>query len=424
MYLRADSAAGDEVLAAPGFDDYELKLGDLMRGERATLGKSLLDVQRELRIRAAFIAAIENCDVSAFDTPSFISGYVRSYARYLGMDPDWTFRRFCEESGFQPPHGMAPQASGPKPQRRPADVAEALAHPRTAFIPEPQSFWSKIEPRALGSLAVLCLLIVGLGYGGWAVLREVQKVNLTPVDRAPGVIAALDPAQDVSLATPAGEGTDLALALPQPETLDRVYRPQTLEVPVLTRRDTPIAAIDPGLTEPAAPAEVATAAADPSAAPATAAGGDPVQGAILQAMQQGPQPATAAPGEVRTTASDVPEVELLAVRPAWVRVTSADGTVLLEKTMDAGERFALPKLEAPPVLRTGNSGAVYFAVGGQTYGPAAPGPQVVKNVELSPAALTAKYAAADLTKDPELASMIAVASAAPLVAPATAAEGN
>ena len=29
-----------------GFDDYELKLGDIMRGERATLGKSLLDVQR------------------------------------------------------------------------------------------------------------------------------------------------------------------------------------------------------------------------------------------------------------------------------------------------------------------------------------------------------------------------------------------
>ena len=33
-----------------GFDDYELRLGDIMRGERATLAKSLLDVQRELKI--------------------------------------------------------------------------------------------------------------------------------------------------------------------------------------------------------------------------------------------------------------------------------------------------------------------------------------------------------------------------------------
>ena len=95
-------------------------------------------------------------------------------------------------------------------------------------------------------------------------------------------------------------------------------------------------------------------------------------------------------------ALDAPELEVLAVRPAWVRVTSADGTVLLEKTMDAGERFALPKLESPPVLRAGNSGAIYFAVNGRTYGPAAPGAQVVKNVELSPASLTAKYVFADL----------------------------
>ena len=107
--LRAhDPAEGfAQVEVNASFLDDDTRLGDLMRGERATLGKSLLDVQRELRIRASYVAAIENCDISAFDTPSFIAGYVRSYARYLGMDPDWTFRRFCQESGFQPSHGMA-----------------------------------------------------------------------------------------------------------------------------------------------------------------------------------------------------------------------------------------------------------------------------------------------------------------------------
>ena len=77
-----------------GFDDFDLRLGDLMRGERATLGKSLLDVQRELKIKATYIAAIEHADVSAFETPGFIAGYVRSYARYLGMDPEAAFDRF------------------------------------------------------------------------------------------------------------------------------------------------------------------------------------------------------------------------------------------------------------------------------------------------------------------------------------------
>ena len=112
----------------------------------------------------------------------------------------------------------------------------------------------------------------------------------------------------------------------------------------------------------------------------------------------------------RTVAPDAAAIEILAARPAWVRVTSAEGTVLLEKTMDAGERFSLPKLEAPPILRAGNSGAIYFAMNGRTYGPAAPGAKVVKTVELSPTALTAKFAFADLAKDPELAQMVAVAS--------------
>ena len=36
-----------------GTVEYEFRLGDELRGERATLGKTLLDVQRDLRIKAA-----------------------------------------------------------------------------------------------------------------------------------------------------------------------------------------------------------------------------------------------------------------------------------------------------------------------------------------------------------------------------------
>lgn len=400
--LRGNSPSQHEEQAAMphSFDDPDIRLGDLMRGERATLGKSLLDVQRELRIRASYVAAIENCDISAFDAPSFIAGYVRSYARYLGMDTDWTFRRFCQESGFTPTHGMAPAAAGPKPQRRPSDPAEALANPHPIFLPKPESMWSSIEPRAIGSVLVMALLACGLGYGGWSVLQEVQKVNLTPGDQAPGVIAALDPVQEA--AEP--ETVESAqVNLPRPEGIDRAYRPQALEVPVLAARDGPISAIDPGLRSPAMQPESIVAQA--VAAPET------IRTASSDVF--GPElPAAAA--LVRTLAPDAAGVEILAARPAWVRVTSADGTVLLEKTMDAGERFALPKLEAPPILRAGNSGAIYFAVNGRTYGPAAPGAKVVKNVELSPEGLTGQYAFADPAKDPELAQMIALASAGPL----------
>lgn len=425
--LRAEQGAGDRNdTAMAASDDFDMRLGDMMRGERATMGKSLLDVQRELRIRASYVAAIENCDISAFDTPSFISGYVRSYSRYLGLDPDWAFRRFCEESGFRPPHGMAPAAAGPRPQRRPADPAEALANPKALFIPQPEPFWASIEPRAIGSIFVMAALVCGLGYGAWSVLQEVQKVNLTPSDEAPGVIAALDPVQEM---TAPRISPDSAANLPQPEALDRVWRPQALDVPVLTPRDGPIAAIDPGPVAPADPtgaeAGVRQAGASPMANPANAPqppaqtaalpgplGTVPVLGMGGTVAATPGQPV--ADGSVRTIAPDAPEIEILAARPAWVRVSAADGTVLLEKTMDAGERFALPRLEQPPVLRAGNSGAVYFAVNGQTYGPAAPGAQVVKRLELTPEAVTERYALADLAKDPELARMVAVASATPL----------
>lgn len=397
MIGRRGSPSVQQVDGPKGFDDFDLRLGDMMRGERATLAKSLLDVQRELRIKAAYIAAIENGDIAAFDTPSFIAGYVRSYARYLGMDPDRAFERFCREAGFVPTHGMAAAASGPKPQRRPADPAEALANPNAAFVPRAEPFWSKIEPRAVGSLMVLVALAGGLGYGGWTVLQEVQRVQLAPVDQAPGVVAMLDPLEGAPMLA---EASDTAPVLPGAEALDRLYRPQALETPVLVARDGPIAAIDPRQA-----GVLATPMPDSGLGPVMTGGGSGLMLAETDDLAE--QPA------VRTIAADAPEVELVAVRPAWVRVQAQDGTVILEKVLDAGERFALPRLEQPPLLRAGESGAVYFAVNGETYGPAGKRGEVTKNIELSPAALTGKYALADPAADADLARATNVAQAAP-----------
>ena len=61
-----------------GFDAYPLALGDMLRGERATIGKSLEDVQADIKIGVKYIAAIEEGDLSVFDTKGFVAGYVRS----------------------------------------------------------------------------------------------------------------------------------------------------------------------------------------------------------------------------------------------------------------------------------------------------------------------------------------------------------
>ncbi|MBD3763719.1 MAG: DUF4115 domain-containing protein [Rhodobacterales bacterium] len=371
-----------------------------MRGERATLGKSLLDVQRALKIKATYIAAIENADVSVFESAGFISGYVRSYARYLGLDPDWAYDTFCREANFTPGTVLGPVTMGRPAARRPAagprprgaEIRDPFADPRTRFVPPRESWLSQVEPGAVGSILVLVVLIGAIGYGGWSVLKEVQRVQVAPVDQIPAVVAEIDPLGNVTGDAPlvrsapeaAGQVAAADPVAQGPQVYDRLYRPQALDVPVLVSRDGPIAAIDPR----AGTAEVTLSQA--------------AEAAVEQALAEAP---------VQVVAPEAPPLELLAVRPSWVRISSADGTVLFEKILDAGERYVVPQMEQPPVLRAGNSGSVYFAVNGQTYGPAAAGAQVVKNLELSPEALTAAYQVADLDRDADLARIVALAQA-------------
>ncbi len=390
------------------FDDFELRLGDLMRGERATLGKSLLDVQRELKIKANYIAAIENADPSAFETPGFIAGYVRSYARYLGMDPEWAFEAFCRESGFSTAHGLSAAASAIKPQTR-ERAGDPLADPEALFVPQGESIFAGIEPGAVGSVLALLALIGVIGFGGWSVLREIQQVDFAPVEQSAGVLPELeDFTEDKAAIADATGGAGLNTP-PSVEALDRLYRPEALDVPVLVARDGPISTLDPaevgalaGETRnmPAAPGEPG-AGALPLAEPAVPPVSEP------DAADPAPAEIAAATGSVRVFGANPPEVAIFAVRPAWVRVQAADGSVILEKILEAGEQYVLPAMETPPVLRTGNAGSVYFAVNGTAYGPSGQGATIVKNVSLSAESLAETYPPADPSRDADLATYVA-----------------
>ena len=107
-------------------------------------------------------------------------------------------------------------------------------------------------------------------------------------------------------------------------------------------------------------------------------------------------------------------MQLVAVRPAWVRVRSADGSIIFESVMEPGDSYVVPSTEDPATLRIGESGAVYFAVNGMHYGPVGPSGQVTSNVALSVESLTAAYTVADIDGDTALADVVRVAEAAPL----------
>jgi len=382
-----------------GYDVTDVPLGDLMRGERATLGKSLLDVERELKIRATFIAAIENGDVGAFSSPGFIAGYIRSYARYLKIEPEWAFRRFCDETGFQGVHGLSAQQAGQvkrnfgdAPKR--VDPNEVFTSARTSFTPGRESLFSGIEPGALGSIAVLIALVLGLGYGAWAVLHDIQRLSIAPVDEAPVPLAQLDPLAGAT------EGAfdvtqDFDIAMPSAEPMDRLYRPTPLETPRLTPRDSALATLDPSETGALADSDLVQRA-DLSPRPAP------------DAPEATLEVADAAPAVQVTEPAGDDEVVLFAVRPTWVRITSPSGDTLREVTLNRGDTITVPTGGDAPLLRTGNAGSLYAGVNGVVFGPFGEGAVVVSNVELSADRLTQDYAMAAPGSDPDLAEVAAL----------------
>jgi hypothetical protein len=264
---------------------------------------------------------------------------------------------------------------------------------RTPFVPARESVFAQLELRAIGSVLVLVGMIAGLGYGGWTILQEVQRVQFAPVEQAPVVVSELDPLAG------GGNGFNVvgdALAdvtLPSPDALDRLYRPQALDVPVMVARDTPIATLTPRMIG-------ALASGQDGPAIAQVAVDLPI--ALADVL---PTPS------IQVVEPPAPQVQLVAARPAWVRVQAADGVVLFEGIMEPGQNFVLPATEDPAILRVGESGAMYFAVNGQHYGPVGQRGVVTSNVVLSVDNLTASYALADLASDADLAEIIRVAEA-------------
>ena len=361
-----------------GFDSFDVTLGDLMRGERATMGKSLMDVQRELRIRASYISAIENSDPSAFETPGFIAGYVRSYARYLNMDPDETFEKFCQESGFETAHGMSAQASTLRKSEAVAPISQTdVGFQGARYLPEREGVLDRLEPRAIASSLVLLALIGGLGYGAVSVVNEIQRVDIVPVDQTPVVLSDLDPIGSSGTTIVADDVGLAGVFTPPTQDLDRLYRPQALDVPVLVARDAPISTLNP-----------------------QAVGAFTPEATVLETAEVYEPELPAVPKVVEDTP---PEVVLFAVRPAWLNVTSADGSTLFAATMNTAEEFLLPASEVAPVLQTaGMSGYVYVRIDGEVYGPIGDGTSVARDVTLDVASLTTDYQVPDLTANEEL----------------------
>ena len=139
---RGIGDAADEPSAAALTEDPEDGLGSWLRTRREERGYDLDRVERDTRISRGYIEAIEREQYDTLPAPVYARGFVRSYARYLGLDEDEALGKMPGElprpPGLEPLPGLrrreGPPAIPALPWRWVAVLIVVVAAGATAFF--------------------------------------------------------------------------------------------------------------------------------------------------------------------------------------------------------------------------------------------------------------------------------------------------
>jgi cytoskeleton protein RodZ len=90
-------------------------LGERFRAAREARGISISQAAEQIRIRSVYLAAIEEENWGTIGAPVYARGFLRTYARFLGLDPEEAVAGFNRAQGT--PSG-APSSIGLEPAPR------------------------------------------------------------------------------------------------------------------------------------------------------------------------------------------------------------------------------------------------------------------------------------------------------------------
>ena len=92
-------------------------IGTTLRETRERRGITIDEAERDTRIGARYLEAIEAARFETLPAPVYARGFVRSYARYLGLDPEWAVAQVPKDlprpAGLEPLPGL--RGSGERP---------------------------------------------------------------------------------------------------------------------------------------------------------------------------------------------------------------------------------------------------------------------------------------------------------------------
>ncbi len=291
-------------------------LGQLLREAREQKRASLEEVEEATRIRRKFLQALEEEDFAALPAEAYVTGFLRTYATYLELDPEEAIALY---------------------EGREDEDKEALTQPR--FF-QPMDISMAAPSWLTPDLVIGALLVVVLlAFGSWATWRY-----LPPANKA-----------QLLFWRPA------ATATPSP----------TATIPVVLPSATPTATDTAQPTETPTPKPSATPTAMPSATPTV----PPATAAVVSTPTSTDVPSST-PTSIPTSAAptDTPapstsagvEVELSIVEYAWLRVT-VDGEEAFVGSLEAGTTRTWRGRESI-ALRCGNGGGVEATVNGESLG--------------------------------------------------------
>jgi cytoskeleton protein RodZ len=321
--------------ATPDLHGPQYIVGAELRDRREEFGLDLDTVGEALRIKPAYLAAIEQGRPQDLPGPTYAIGFVRAYAQYLGLDSDQVLDSFKAES------------------------AEAQARPDLNL---PVPLGARSVPG--GAILLVGFILALCGYGAWYYLSTGERSRPERVTAVPAELQ-----QTLRGAAPVLPPTPPPPAAPAGETSDGPH----LATGLFTSQDQP-ATQQPHSTNPALVAAPAAAAVPsqgdgaPAADHATPAAPDAATRPVM-AISPPPAPASpgtspANPGAANAAAKPAGRVQIRAVADCWIQVRSTDNQqIVFSRVLKAGEVYTVPR--GGLSLRTGNAGALTIEVDGK-----------------------------------------------------------
>lgn len=306
---------------------HRINPGETLRKVRESKSLALAEVAAQLNLTPQALGYLETGAFEHLPGHTFARGYVRAYAKLMGMDPNRLVNEFDQFTGTD--------ASG-------SSVASLKR------IEEP----ARVSQSLLKFFSVVALLTLGaFGFFWWQ--DDVRRLDVSGV------------AGPAHVEVEAADGTVEIHPLAEPED-QAVVEAQSDEpsLPALTD-EVVVAEAAPAVTADELPSEnAAPAAAEPIAAPVVAPAPEapaPVAVAAEAAVAEVPAQAPVAP--VAAAAGEV-LVNLQFTADCWTQLTDADGKVLLSALKRRGDSVELAG-KAPLELRLGYARGAVVLVGGQ-----------------------------------------------------------